>query len=93
MSVNGSENSDEIKEKCNLFRRSVASFLRDLATAVDDDRLDPEQGKAIAEIFLKAKLFGGVNMISQSSDEEKAHNDVLKFMALGWHIYTNLLND
>ena len=72
-------NDNSLKTKEN-----VVIFLRDLATKLENNELSDETALKITEFFMKFNFID-----SMFASEENA--DVLKFLSLGWYVYTHLI--
>lgn len=67
------------------FKHSVGTMLRNIADALEQDRLDEFSVRILTDLFIKFKF-----MTSELKEMNEDKEDLLQFMALGWHIYTNL---
>lgn len=64
---------------------SMALFLRSLASDLESSKLTTEDLKKIFEFYIQFKF--EKDLLSDKDDR-----DFIKFLTLGWYIYTNLLN-
>jgi len=63
---------------------NLSSFLRQIASDIDEKKLAEEQVKRVGEFFMSWK-FEEINTVSHSDEE------FLKFFTLGWYVYTQIL--
>ena len=72
--------------KSNL---QLVSFLRNLADSIEKEELLPEQVQKIGEFYMSYE-----KEIYDSGDNSTEDSmDVVKFLTLGWYIYTHLLKN
>ncbi len=85
-------------------RKDVAIFLRDLADKLETGSLSSSDTAQISEFFMKFNFLKKIAVSSgeqsipketesgesEESDEEES-DDILKFMSLGWYVYTHLI--
>jgi hypothetical protein len=64
----------------------LVPFLRNLADSIEKEQLLPEQIQKIGEFYMSYKLN------TENSTEDPESMDVVKFLTLGWYIYTHILN-
>ena len=64
---------------------SMALFLRSLASDLESSKLSTEDLKKIFEFYIQFKF--EKDLLSEKDDK-----DFIKFLTLGWYIYTNLLS-
>ena len=78
---------------------SVSCFLRELANRVDNNTLTDNQFQQIGE-FLMAFLFqeqdesaekGGDEQEDKKEDKKEDKQDFMKFIVMGWYVYSQLL--
>jgi hypothetical protein len=69
--------------KSNL---QLVPFLRNLADSIEKEQLLPEQIQKIGEFYMSYKLN------TENSTEDPEGMDVVKFLTLGWYMYTHILN-
>lgn len=62
--------------------KATSNFLRTLADDLDQGKLNSEQARKVFEFFVEYSF----STIKPESDE-----DIIRFLALGWYIYTQLL--
>ncbi len=77
-------------------RHDVAIFLRDLADKLETNSLSESDSTQISEFFMKFNflkhLDTEVEESTESTGEEHDMNgDILKFMSLGWYVYSHLI--
>jgi hypothetical protein len=67
----------------------LVSFLRNLADSIEKEQLLPDQLKKIGEfyMFYEKEIYDS----AENSDEDTM--DVVKFLTLGWYMYTHLLKN
>lgn len=72
--------------KSNL---QLVSFLRNLADSIEKEELLPEQVQKIGEFYMSYE-----KEIYDSGDNSTEDSmDVVKFLTLGWYMYTHLLKN
>jgi|688.fasta_scaffold1617646_1 hypothetical protein len=72
--------------KSNL---QLVSFLRTLADSIEKEELLPEQVQKIGEFYMSYE-----KEIYDSGDNSTEDSmDVVKFLTLGWYMYTHLLKN
>lgn len=62
---------------------SMALFLRTLASDLETSKLSPEDLKKIFDFYIQYRF---------EKDQTQDDKDFIKFLTLGWYIYTNLLD-
>lgn len=67
-------------------RADISRYLRDLADGIDNDTLSPEITSKISEFFTQM-------LFAKSLTEDKEQEDMMKFLSLGWYIYTHLKDE
>lgn len=72
--------------KSNL---QLVSFLRTLADSIEKEELLPEQVQKIGEFYMsyEKEIYDSGNNSTEDS------MDVVKFLTLGWYMYTHLLKN
>jgi hypothetical protein len=89
------------------FRSQLAAMLRQLADIVDRGDINEVCTRILTDLFIKFQFMNAVdpgNSTSASTSNQPAiegpkrhvvnpNDDLLQFMALGWHIYSNLADD
>jgi hypothetical protein len=74
--------------------KQLAPFLRELADSVDSKELEKDQLKCIGEFFMSYKFYEKRNGLDKKEDEEDEEEmDVVKFITMGWWVYTQILKD
>ena len=72
--------------KINL---QLVSFLRNLSDSIEKEELLPEQVQKIGEFYMSYE-----KEIYDSGDNSTEDSmDVVKFLTLGWYMYTHLLKN
>jgi hypothetical protein len=66
----------------------LVPFLRNLADSIEKKELLPDQLQKIGEFYMSYKL--GTNEDSEDSEDSI---DVVKFLTLGWYMYTHILKN
>jgi hypothetical protein len=66
--------------------KELVLFLRNLADSVENNTITSEQSQKVGEFFMSFKM-------SQEQDKDCEPMDVIKFITMGWYIYSNLLKD
>ena len=72
----------------------LVPFLRNLATSIEKRQLLPRQLQSIGEFFMTYQFQEQAikdNDNSVSQQEEFSQEELLKFLVLGWHIYSCIL--
>ena len=64
-------------------------FLRTLADSIETNTLQSEQLQKVGEFFMSYKMSQNEN---QNTYEEFDTMDVIKFITMGWYIYSMLLD-
>jgi hypothetical protein len=82
------DQNDVIDEKV---KEDVIKFLRELADKLENNDLTPEASLQISEFFMKFKFVNDALNTIESLEESPHSNDMMKFMSLGWYVYTQLL--
>lgn len=87
------------------FRGQLAGMLRQLADVVDSGDINDVCTRILTDLFIKFRFLNTMNAansvppvstVSQRDVNKHVVNpddDLLQFMALGWHIYSNLADD
>jgi hypothetical protein len=78
---------------CNNSDAELAPFLRELADSVESDNMPPDQLKFIGEFLMSYKFHERRNGWKQTEDTEEEDFDVIKFITMGWWIYTQILKN
>jgi len=71
-------------ERGSDIRNEIIDTLRNIANRLEDNNLDDKTNSLIYEYFLKYKFM--------NENENIKRDDALKFMSLGWYIYSNMSN-
>ena len=66
----------------------LVPFLRNLADSIEKEQLLPEQIQKIGEFYMSYKL-----TTEDSEGVAPESMDVVKFLTLGWYMYTHILNN
>lgn len=82
----------------NTTNEDLIEFLRKLADGIEQSTILDYQLQSVGEFYmshtLKDKLYINNNFISEESKEDEFDPDeVMKFITLGWWIYTNILKN
>jgi hypothetical protein len=84
----------------NLYNDSdkkLAPFLRELALSIESEELEKDQLKCVGEFFMSYKFYekrNGWKKEEEEEDEEEFEEmDVVKFITMGWWIYSQILKD
>lgn len=74
--------------------KRLALFLRGLSDQLDDGTIHPKQALRIGEFFM-AYQFHQQALADNEDDDDECINidptDLVRFITLGYHVYTNLL--
>jgi hypothetical protein len=74
-------------------RSDIVTFLRGLADSLEKKTLDSTVEKQVSEFFLRfnfgASLFD--NLESTEDNENVTDNELVKFLSLGWYVYTQMV--
>lgn len=73
---------------------SLIPFLRNLADSIEKRQLLPQQLESIGEFFMKYKFQEQAikdNDTSSPPSPEFSHEELYKFLILGWYIYCCIL--
>ena len=70
-------------------RKNVATFLRGLADRLENSEMSEDSQKNISEFFMKF-LFLAETLEKVDVDQNE---DFLKFLSLGWYVYTQIDKD
>ena len=68
----------------------LVPFLRNLADSIEKKELLPDQLQKIGEFYMSYKL---CTNSSEDSEDSEDSMDVVKFLTLGWYMYTHILNN
>jgi len=71
-------------------------FLRDLANSIERQQLLPKQTQIIGEFFMSYQFQEQAirdNDNSTPPPSQFSHDDLLKFLTLGWYVYSVILNE
>lgn len=75
----------------------IVKFLRDVADELEQGGLDDDEKKNVSESYLKYRfivdLFKKLNESGEESGEDSSleeEEDILKFLSMGWYIYTQI---
>jgi hypothetical protein len=74
----------------------LVPFLRELADSLESKKLEKDQLKCIGEFFMSYKFYekrNGWKEEEEDEDEDEEEFDVVKFITMGWWIYTQILKD
>jgi hypothetical protein len=69
----------------------LVPFLRNLADSIEKKELLPDQLQKIGEFYMSYKL--STNEHSEDSEDSEDSVDVVKFLTLGWYMYTHILKN
>lgn len=83
-------------------RHDVAIFLRDLADKLETNSLSESDSTQISEFFMKFNFLKHLDMENEevtegtegtdsAGEEHDMNTDILKFMSLGWYVYSHLI--
>ena len=72
--------------KSNL---QLVSFLRNLADSIEKEELLPEQVQKIGEFYMSYEK----EIYDSEENSAEDSMDVVKFLTLGWYMYTHLLKN
>ena len=67
----------------------LVTFLRELADSVESNTIQSDQLKSIGEFYMSYKFNEQKN---GNGDNDIEDIDTIKFLTLGWFIYTQILN-
>lgn len=81
--MNVEENSNE----------RLIQFLKRLVTSLETQQVAPKQLRAISEFFMSYQFQSQLENDAEDSedDEEYSHENLIKFLTLGWYIYVHIL--
>ena len=65
-------------------KKELIPFLRDLANSLEENKLDNVQLLQISEFFMA--------FVFKKDQGEYSSEELIKFLSLGWYIYTHLLD-
>ena len=65
-------------------KKELVPFLRNLANSLEENTLDNIQLLQISEFFMSFSF--------KKDQGEYSSEELIKFLSLGWYIYTNLLS-
>jgi len=65
-------------------KQELVPFLRDLANSLEENKLNNTQLLQISEFFMSFSF--------KKDQGEYSSEELIKFLSLGWYIYTHLLN-
>ena len=80
----------------------LISFLRDLTSSLENERLSKKQTLRVGEFFMTYQFQEAACKDNKQFDEEEDDdfssldfdiNDLIKFLSLGWYIYCVILKD
>lgn len=74
-------------DKVNL---QIVNFLRSLADDFENDQLDIHQQKLVSDFYMKYQFEQSSSLQSESADKSSPQ-DMMRFLSLGWYIYTQLI--
>jgi hypothetical protein len=70
----------------NDINHKLVPFLKELIESIESNQLSEEQLKHIGEFFMSYRFY-------ENSNENSNETDIVKFITMGWYIYTQLLKD
>ena len=70
-------------------KEEIILFLRNLADSIENNTLQSEQLEKVGEFFMSYKMTQNEN---KNTEEEFDTMDVIKFITMGWYIYSILLD-
>lgn len=70
----------------------LTSFLRNLANSIERKQLQPEQLGRVGEFFRNYLFHENMEDVSLSPDEQD-RKEFMKFLSLGWYVYTHILDN
>lgn len=78
--------------------KQLAPFLRNLADLIDNDKMSIEDLQKVGEFFMTYNMLTNTSLSDDNENDENEENDIsdidmMKFVALGWFIYKNILNN
>jgi hypothetical protein len=77
----------------NENKKELNLFLNELTDSIKNDALSAEQLQHISEFYISYKLSQNITKSTISKESDDIEDiDVIKFITLGWYIYTFLLN-
>lgn len=65
--------------------KKLVLFLKNLANSVEQDSLDNKQLANVSEFYMSWKF--------KRNTGEYSSQELIKYLSLGWYIYTYLLNE
>jgi hypothetical protein len=71
-------------------RTKMVIFLRDLASSIENRTLESNVEEQVSEFFLRFNM--GTSLL-QGLDDKDSEDELIKFLSLGWFVYSNLLPD
>ena len=93
------ELGDSIGDSIGDSNTKLIQFLRDLADDIESKKLQEEQLVKVGEFFMYFKFteeYGTHTGTHTGTHEEQSSDedmDIVKFISLGWYIYSHLLKD
>jgi hypothetical protein len=78
----------EVQEE-NTTDKDLIIFLRDLADAIENEKIEDTNKQLVGEFYMKYKFSTTSKKLFENMDEEDIH----KFFFLGWFIYCVILKD
>jgi hypothetical protein len=84
-----------IETKMTNSDNMLGPFLRNLGDSVDKNELTPRQLHSIGEFFMSYKFQEEAAMSGDidAPDTEFSQSEMIKFLVLGWWVYSQLLRD
>lgn len=71
----------------------LAPFLRELADSIDSNKLQQDQLKSIGEFYMNYKMNDEIFNNTTSEENNFEDMDIIRFLTMGWYIYTQLLKN
>lgn len=73
-------------------RKELSDFLRTMADSIEHNTLDLSTQQKASDTFLQYKFISKLynDLTCEHSEEEKDESDLLKFLSLGWYMYTQI---
>ena len=81
--------NDNKKNDANI--ESLIPFLRQLANSLERKELCRDQIEKIGNFFLTYKFYEELENNNKINNNEFSKEDMVKFLSLGYYIYTHLL--
>lgn len=69
-------------------------FLRGLADNIEQGRLEPKELRRVGEFYMSYQFHKQAILDGEEDEDDTSSTaDLVRFIAIGWYIYTHLLRD